>query len=168
MFDFLKLRDTVQGLGKQLGDVRKQIEETRQQIETIVYAPSHPDDIVQAAQKWLEKKQANFDSYFEQRVFRQFTSKPGRFEDDKSFSNELYYTSLIADGKADYMFIGLIGPDRILEIFKERAAKIPPGEHGLRNAERGPALAALQKKLEKLVEEEKRLIDGAASAGLSV
>lgn len=168
ILDFLKLRESVESLGKQLVSVRAQIEETKQQIETIVYAPSHPDDIVQAAQKWLEKKQANFESYFEQRIFRQFTSKPGRFEDDKRFSNDLHYTSLIADGKEDYMFVGLIGTDRIMEIFRERAAKIQPGEHGLRNAERGPALAALQKKLAKLVEEEKKLVDGAASAGLSV
>lgn len=166
--DFLKLRESVEGLGKQLGTVRAQIEETRQQIEAIVYAPSHPDDIVSAAEKWLEKKKANFESYFEQRIFRQFVSKPGRFEDEKRFSNELQYTSLIADGKEDYMFIGIVGTDRIMEIFKERASKIPPGEHGLRNAERGPALAALENKLSKLIEEEKKLVDGAASAGLSV
>ena len=168
MLDFFKLRESVESLGKQLTSVRAQIEDTKREIETIIYAPSHPDDIVQAAEKWLERKKANFESYFEQRIFRHFTTKPGRFEDEKQFSNDMYYTSLIADGKEDYMFIGLIGTDRILEIFKERAAKIQPGEHGLRNAERGPALAGLQKKLAKLVEEEKKLVDGAASAGLSV
>ena len=99
ILDFLKLRESVESLGKQLVSGRAQIEETKQQIETIVYAPSHPDDIVQAAQKWLEKKQANFESYFEQRIFRQFTSKPGRFEHDKTFYNDWHYTSLIADRK---------------------------------------------------------------------
>ncbi len=168
MLDFFKLRESVESLGKQLTSVRKQIEATKQEIETIIYAPSHPDDIVQAAEKWLERKKANFESYFEQRVFRHFTTKPGRFDDEKQFANDMYYTSLIAAGKEDYMFVGLIGTDRIMEIFKERAAKIQPGEHGLRNAERGPALAGLQKKLAKLVEEEKKLVDGAASAGLSV
>lgn len=167
MFDFLKLRESVAGLGVQLTAVRRQIEETKQQIESVIYAPAHPDDILTAATKWIKKKEAKYEDHFVDRIFNNFKNKPGRFETEEFYNDDLRY-SVVSGDASDIFFIGLIGAERIISIFKEHIAKIPATEHGLRNAERGPALAELEKKMQKLRAEESKLVKGAADAGLSI
>lgn len=167
MFDFLKLRQSVEGLGKRLKQVRSQIETTRREIETIVYGPSHPDDIVAAAKTWLESKERRYQEFFAEHIFLEFTARPGRFEDEEGMARDLQYKVISGDAK-DFVFIGMLGSKRVLEIFKEHAAKIPANEHGLRNAERAPVIQELQLKLDKLVAEEAELVAGAAAAGLAV
>ena len=120
-----------------------------------------------AATKWVKGKEKKYESYFSDRIFQHFISKPGRFENEIKLDSDLSHLSLSADAP-DFAFVGLIGSDRIIEIFEEHAAKIPPDKHGLKSSERGPALAALEKTLLKLRAEEAKLVEGAAAAGLAV
>lgn len=166
MFDFLKLGESVASLGRQLKEVREKIESTKRQIDEIVYGPSHPDDILVAAEKWLRTKEATYQKLFSERIFSVFTSKPGRFDSDK-FLNDLQYARFDVNG-SDIAIVSLIGTERIMQLFKEQTAKLQPSEYGLKISERGPALELLNKKLVKLQDEERKLVDGAQRAGLTV
>ena len=167
MFDFLKLRKSVEDLGKQLKDVRAQIETTRQKIEAIIYAPAHPEDILSAASEWVQAKEREYHAYFAERIIPHFSAHPGSLNNPAAMQEELQFTKLSA-GREEFVLVGLIGSQRILEIFKEHTANMAPGDYGMRNAERGPALEALQATLAKLQATEAQLVAGAASAGLEV
>lgn len=166
MFDFLKIRETVDGLGSKIKAVRSEIEATRQRMEFVFNSNAHPDDILTAAREWLEGLARKYDAYFSDGVFSHFNKPAAQLGTDQ-FTNGLHFCHLTADA-SPHVFVGLIGVDRFMEIFKDHAAKMPPDSYGPKKSERGPILAELEKKLKKLLDEEAKLIDGAAAAGLNV
>ena len=167
MFDFFKLRDSVAVLGQQLQTIRADIQATLQQIEDVMAAPSHPDDIMAAATKWIKGKEAQYQDFFSQRFFAPFVNSAAILDRDEFENERLRYLNIAFDS-TDVVSIGMIGADRIIEMFQENADKIAPENHGPRNSERGAILEKLQKKLEKLRSEEAKMVNGAAEAGLSI
>ena len=167
MFDFFKLRDSVQGLGQQLQTIRTDIQATLQQIEDVTTAPSHPDDIMAVATKWIKEKEAKYQDIFSKRIFASFVKSADILERDEFEREHLRYLNVAFDS-TEVVLIGMVGADRIIDIFQEHANKMTPENHGPRNSERGAIFEKLQKKLGKLRNEEAKIINGAAEAGLSI
>ena len=167
MFDFFKLRNSVQDLGSQLQTIRTGIQTTLQQIEDVFTAPAHPDDIMAAATKWITDKEKIYHTMFHERVFSVFSRSAAMFDDDQFAAKELQYSKVSFDA-SDMAFIGIVGAKRFLDLFQEHIDKMAPDSYGHRNAERGEVLDKLQKKLEKLRAEEAKIVNGAAEAGLNI
>ncbi len=167
IFDFLKLRGSVADFGEKLSSVRQQIELVRRDMEFVAYGPAHPDDILEAASQWLKGKEQKYSDLFKSRIFPHFTKSPADIGGNE-WSKNIYYQNLHFDGKEDFIFVGMIGVDRFMQIFREQIAEMKPGDYGLKKADRGPEMERLQKRLEILQTEERELLDGAAAAGFVV
>lgn len=167
MFDFFKLRDSVQDLGKQLQVIRADIQATMQQLEDVTTAPAHPDDIMAVATQWIKAKEAKYQDMFSKNIVASFSRNASILDREEFESSTLRYLNVALDS-SEIALIGMIGADRILDIFKEQTQTIAPENHGPRNAERGVIMEKLHKKLEKLRGEETKIVNGAAEAGLNI
>ena len=167
MFDFLKIKQTVQTLADELANLRAQIETKKQRFEFLTSAPQAPEDradqidarIDAAGAEWPERLRAQLEP---------LQRKPLREVDAKAFP------LLAITGKPDTIanfahleaaMFALFG-DQIKRAVRERIMSWDATGCGPRLAERKAEIAKLDEEIAVLERREAQLIEDARQVGV--
>ena len=164
MLDFLKIGASIKNFADQLKTTRAEIEAVKQEMENVVYARSHPDDVIAAAEIWLKTKEDKFLETFDSRIVENLMAIPQVIDNPTEVSQKMFYSPVISMDEVS--IVGLIGAGHVMDLIKQRLAALPAGSFGLKQTDRRAALEKLRAKLDKLKQNEAELLTGAEQAGI--
>lgn len=180
MIDFMSLKKSVRGLHDQLKDMANEIEGLRRQREEIEDAPLPIEDFADMIIESIDIAAAGYEEQLAKAMVSRLKSTPSHILE----SGQVIAGQILADGLGIGMRkhfpapAGSIGLQALWALFgdvlkpKLRASIIAmksyPEGGGLPRAERAPALAKLDVKIDQLESREAKLLAEAEAAGIRV
>lgn len=173
MFDLGSIKKAMGNYFSQLKKVQEEIENLRQEREDVLFAPPTRDDAMAAMAAWIKSRAKTYrDSV--KKGLGELALNRGALEDPARFAEMAQRLPLVhqkvygpADGPVDLMVSALMG-DALMRSFASVVDEMPWPAGALSTAQRNEKLAAIDMKLEKLIELEKQLGAAAADAGINV
>lgn len=173
MFDFLAVRKSLKNFADELSAVRLDIETFVREAEDIQYAPANDIDLFRALEQWASDNQAKYQRHFRAELDK-LISAPGDLAEPELVHRRLDRQGFLPDPclstpfSRDEQLCGLLGPKAFVELVKAQKTAMDWPSQGLPMAERGPAVARLEKKIDALRVREAELLASAEKAGLQV
>ena len=177
MFDFLSIKKTLADVGKQVSDLRSQIETLQRQREDIVSAPATRADVKEMVAQWVERKSTEYMRRLEFNL-QEFVTHPKNLKCEKTVGHRMTLFGTTRQLGALTMFPGpeledmaiccLFGPALItsLNTIIDAMENWPAG--GIPMRERGKKIKDIDAQIDKLMSQESALVSAAQEAGVQI
>lgn len=171
MFDFLKVRQSVDGLAKQVREIKSQIEAKKRKREDISTAPAARSDIRALMARMVEQRAAEHADAFG-KMLAQFARRPDNIVNPQGMQQTLVLgtPAVGVAPSARSLEAGLcnILGDAVLAGLLRQVDEMPWPNEGLPHAERAPLLAKLDREIGELERELAELNGSARAAGIFI
>ena len=172
--ELIGIGKTLKNFAGELQTVRAEQETLLQRREEIKYAPAHRSEVLQALEGWVQRSQGRYSEHLQHAIGWLRTAPPEQLADPVKVDGHFRMRAFTAGGPqvhstdVDLMIAGLFG-DLLMSALRARldALSQVPSE-GLPIAQRATEIETINARLLKLQELEKKLVDTAKQAGLSV
>lgn len=174
-FKFFKktFTDSLKDFANELSKVRGTIEELQRQREDILYAPACRAEVIAAMTGWVDRQRTEFESHLK-KVLLPLVAVPGDVLIPGKVDARLRMSGLSGDRlelhhiEVDRLTAGLFS-NLIGDLLQQSIKAMPwPDKEGLPYDKRQAAVAEVDALLADAKANEKRLLEGARSAGINV
>lgn len=168
--DISRVGHDVRAFARQVANIRAEIDQAKQKIQAIIYAPLCKDEIFERLEAYAIKQEKIWNeranSIFEQiRLDRDVSNQSKTLHRRPFFPDP---SGLNFSLPLEVQIFGIIGAENMMTVLRDRYDSIGYTDEGLHTSKRLEKIAELEQHIEKLRKKETAMIEAAASAGLNI